>query len=356
VTAPWEYRDPLESLLTPDISSATLMEHVRTIGALERESGSPGEAQAFDYIERTLKSYGVEVERREIEAYISLPQEARLALPDGAVIGALTHSFSASVEALDAEVVDVGDGRPEDLQRAAGKIALVRGLASPGRAWAAQQAGVVGQIHVLMDHLHNMIVTTIWGTPAPETAWRIPATPCLSILGADGETLRARLAQGPLRLRMTETNQQGRGLFALFQVNYTGNLASGRAAVDGQTQQTIVGRSAVDAYLFAVFQPFPGRGLTQQQCVVVTFMNEHFPVELEPGAVCTGRAKVLPPAPAVLDRLENGMAEGAGHHAVKGANGRLHIVAQQVSRGMWIIDRFVGHAPLLEEKVVFMIV
>jgi hypothetical protein len=209
VTAPWQYRDPLESTLAADVSAAHLMEHVRTIGALERESGSPGEAQAFDYIERTLKAYGVEVERREIEAFISLPLEARLTLPDGSVIAGLTHSFSTSVEALDAEVVDVGDGRPEDLQRAAGKIALVRGLASPGRAWAAQQAGVLGHIHVLMDHLHNMIVTTIWGTPAPETAWRIPAVPCLSILGADGERLRALLARGPLRLRMTTRVRTG---------------------------------------------------------------------------------------------------------------------------------------------------
>lgn len=209
MTAPWQYRDPLESELAAEISAARLMEHVRTIGALERESGSPGEAQAFDYIERTLKSYGVEVERRAIEAYISLPQQARLTLPDGAVIEGLTHSFSTSVEELDAEVVDVGEGRPEDLRRAAGKIALVRGLASPGRAWAAQQAGVLGHVHVLMDHLHNMIVTTIWGTPAPETAWRIPAVPCLSILGADGEALRARLARGPLRLRMTTRVRTG---------------------------------------------------------------------------------------------------------------------------------------------------
>src|SRR5207248_6251085 len=55
-TAPWEYRDPLEAALAPEVSAKTLMEHVRTIGAWERESGSPGEAQAFDYIERTLKS------------------------------------------------------------------------------------------------------------------------------------------------------------------------------------------------------------------------------------------------------------------------------------------------------------
>ena len=114
MTAPWVYRDPLEAKLTAEVSPAALMQHVRTIGSWERESGSPGEAQAFDYIERTLKSYGVEVERREIEAYISLPQQASLTLPDGSVIEGLTHSFSTSVEALDAEVVDVGDGRPED--------------------------------------------------------------------------------------------------------------------------------------------------------------------------------------------------------------------------------------------------
>ncbi len=209
MTAPWEYRDPLESVLSAQVSAETLMGHVRTIGAWERESGSPGEALAFDYIERALKSYGVEVERREIEAFISLPLEARLTLPDGTTIDGLTHSFSTSVDALEAEVVDVGDARPEDLARAKGKIALIRGLASPGRAWAAQQAGALGQIHVLMDHLHNMIVTTIWGTPSPDTAARIPATPCLSILGADGERVRAWLARGPLRLRMTTRVRTG---------------------------------------------------------------------------------------------------------------------------------------------------
>ena len=209
MTAPWEYRDPLEPTLGAQVSADALMEHVRTIGAWERESGSAGEAQAFDHIERALKSCGIEVERRTIEAYISLPVEAFLILPDGSRIGGLTHSFSTSVEGLDAELVDVGDGRPEDLGRAAGKIALVRGLATPGKAWALQQAGVAGHVHVLMEHLHNMIVTTVWGTPSPDTAARIPATPCLSILGADGERLRSLLAGGPRRVRMTTRVRTG---------------------------------------------------------------------------------------------------------------------------------------------------
>src|SRR5882672_9387983 len=211
MTAAWDYRDPLEPALSAQVSDKTLMEHVRTIGALERESGSPGEAQAFDYIERILKTYGVEVERREIEAYISLPLEGRVHLPDGGLIEGLTHSFSISVVALEVELVDVGDGRPADFARAsaAGKIALVRGLASPGRAWAAQQAGTLGQIFVLMDHLHNMIVTTIWGTPSPDTAWRVPAVPCLSVLGADGQRLRALLARGSVKVRMTTRVRTG---------------------------------------------------------------------------------------------------------------------------------------------------
>jgi hypothetical protein len=211
MTAPWNYRDPLEASLAAGVSGPTLMEHVHTIGAWERESGSPGEAQAYDYIERTLKAYGLDVERREIDAYISLPLEGRICLEDGTVIEGLAHSFSVSTEALDGGLVDVGDGRPEDYARtgAAGKIALVRGLASPGKAWAGQQAGTLGQIFVVMDHLHNMIVTTIWGTPTPETAHRIPTMPCLSILGADGERLRQRLARGPVRVRLTTRVRTG---------------------------------------------------------------------------------------------------------------------------------------------------
>ena len=50
MTAPWNYRDPLEASLAAGVSGSTLMEHVHTIGAWERESGSPGEAKAYDYI------------------------------------------------------------------------------------------------------------------------------------------------------------------------------------------------------------------------------------------------------------------------------------------------------------------
>src|SRR5205809_19809 len=70
---------------------------------------------------------------------------------------------------------------------------------SPGEAQAFDDA----------DHLHNLIVTTIWGTPAPETAWRLPATPCLSILGADGQRLHDLHARPPRRLHLTTRVRTG---------------------------------------------------------------------------------------------------------------------------------------------------
>ena len=180
------------------------MAHTRAIAAWERESGTPGEAQAYDHIERALKSYGYAVERREVEALISLPLEGRVVLPDGAVIEGLTHAFSPSTDGIDAEVVDVGEGSGEDFARAgaAGKIALLDSLATPGKAWAAQEAGAVGQIFVNRDHLHNMIVTTIWGTPEPDTAWRIPRSPCLSVRRKDGERIRQLIREGRGRVRI----------------------------------------------------------------------------------------------------------------------------------------------------------
>ncbi|HEY7435763.1 MAG TPA: M28 family peptidase [Methylomirabilota bacterium] len=204
--AHWGWQDPREAALLPAVSADSLMAHARAIATWERESGSPGEARAFDYIESRLKGYGLEVERRLIEAYISLPLEARVLLPDGTELEALTHSFSTSTapEGLEAFLVDGGDGTVETLARAGarGKLALVDNFATPAKAWAAQEAGTLGQLFTNLDHLHNMIVTTVWGTPTPETACRIPKLPCCSIKRVDAEALRARLAAGPLRVRL----------------------------------------------------------------------------------------------------------------------------------------------------------
>jgi hypothetical protein len=60
-----------------------------------------------------------------------------------------------------------------------------------------------------MDHLHNMIVTTIWGAPSPEALSRMPATPCVSVVGGDGARIAELLARGPLRVTMTTRVRTG---------------------------------------------------------------------------------------------------------------------------------------------------
>jgi hypothetical protein len=47
-----------------------------------------------------------------------------------------------------------------------------------------------------------MIVSSIWGTPTPDSAQRLPATPAVSVTEADGHALRARIAQGRVRARL----------------------------------------------------------------------------------------------------------------------------------------------------------
>ena len=199
----WHYRSPDEAELVPAVSAETLMAHARVMAAREKESGTPGEAQSYDHIERALKSYGYAVERREIEAFISLPQEGRVALA-----GRLGDR-GAHPRVLALHRRARGGGRRRrgresrgPRARASGKIALLDSLATPGKAWAAQEAGTVGQIYVNRDHLHNMIVTTIWGTPEPETAWRIPRTPCLSVRRSDGDRIRQLIREGRGRVRL----------------------------------------------------------------------------------------------------------------------------------------------------------
>ena len=128
-------RDPLEPKLTAEVSPRRA--HGSTSARLQAGSASPA-ARARHRPSTTSSARSsrtaVEVERREIEAFISLPQEARLALPDGSVDRG-AHPL----------VLDVGRGagrrarrrrrRPaEDFTRAAGQDrARARpGLAGPG--------------------------------------------------------------------------------------------------------------------------------------------------------------------------------------------------------------------------------
>ncbi|MFN8471085.1 MAG: M28 family peptidase [Anaerolineae bacterium] len=198
---------PAPGLLS-EVSTAELMRNTTAISQWIRLSAMPEEWAAADYVRDTLTAYGVETRVHEAEILVSLPRTAAVSVvsPTGATFKALTHSFATSTPpgGLTAELVYVGNGAPSDYEGrdVRGKIVLVDGLAGPTVAWAAEQAGAVGEVYITGDNLHFMIVTTIWGTPTPETAWRMPKTPSASIVGADGERLKALLAGGPVTVRL----------------------------------------------------------------------------------------------------------------------------------------------------------
>ena len=73
---------------------------------------------------------------------------------------------------------------------AAGKIALVDGLATPVTILQASQAGCAGIVFANEDRfIHNMIGTTIWGTPELDQIDRMPTVAAVSV---DLESGRSR--------------------------------------------------------------------------------------------------------------------------------------------------------------------
>jgi len=197
-------RDPEQSVLRA-VSPSRLMEYTRGVSRWVRLSGSEDEAKAFDYLESLLQGFGLAVHRHHHEALVSWPGPASLEILTGAPrrVECITHAFAASTPAggLDAEIVEAGPAefRPAEVR---GKLALVDGLATPVRARAAEDAGALGVIFINPSRLHEMIVSTVWGTPTPETLDALPKIVAVSIREADGAVLRAGARENSLHVRV----------------------------------------------------------------------------------------------------------------------------------------------------------
>lgn len=197
------------------VSGSELDRHLRAIARVVRLSGTPEERIAFDYIEQHLQGLGFAINRYESDALIGYPKRASLTVvaPEPWTLEANSYSLSPSTGpgGIEADVVAVGAGMPADYEGrdVRGKIVLSDGLAMPGKSLAAQQAGAVGQIHINDEHIHEMCISPIWGTPVPETADLLPSVPAVGITHADGERLKALLSRGPVRVRLfAETFRQ----------------------------------------------------------------------------------------------------------------------------------------------------
>ena len=190
------------------VNDARLRKHLEWFAAVRRDTGGAGEDAAADYIRDQLAEAGVPVTVHEFDAFLSYPVRAAVQ-SDGVAFPALTHSFAASTppDGVSAEVVHV---TPDRLREAAGRIALVDGLAMPVTILQASRAGCAGLLFANDDRvIHNMIGTTIWGTPGLDQLDRLPTVPVASMNRGSGDALKAALARGTVRATLTTEVKTG---------------------------------------------------------------------------------------------------------------------------------------------------
>jgi len=209
----------LEEEVLSDISIDETWRHVEYLSTLDKTSGTAGETKAHEYVREKLREYGAPYETHEFDSLVSHPKEAslRVVSPGPFEVECITHSFSASTPegGVEADLVFVPvqpgslfagvRGLVDEYRKAGveGRVALIWGVASPAVMWAAQQAGALGQVHMSGEEVpHEMIVTTIWGTPTPESVERIPGIPAVSVKKSDGERLLQLLQKGEVRVRL----------------------------------------------------------------------------------------------------------------------------------------------------------
>ncbi len=188
----------LQDTLIKAVDPQHLAEHLTWFSKVRRDTGGPGEDQTAEYIMNQLRTWGLPVTVHEFDAFLSYPIRATLEVsePERRAIRCLTHSFVRSTEphGLIAELVYLDDG---DTNRGAGRAALIDGLATPVTILRASKAGCAAVIFANQDRvIHNMIGTTIWGTPGLDQLDRLPQIPAISINSESGEWLKGLLAQG----------------------------------------------------------------------------------------------------------------------------------------------------------------
>ena len=178
------------------------MEVTRGVARWVRLSGTPEERSAFEYLRDRLEGCGIPTNLITHRAYISLPGRADIVLSgadgDERSLECITHSFSAPTPegGLEGEILDIGADDSPPSERVEGKIVLRDGLAMAGRVRALEDVGALAQIFVNGPRTHEMIVSTVWGSPGVHDRHELPGTTVLSVDETGGSELRAKVRSG----------------------------------------------------------------------------------------------------------------------------------------------------------------
>ncbi|WP_368517224.1 M28 family peptidase [Rhizobium sp.] len=187
-----------EAGLKPD--RARLMAHIGEFARRVKLSGTAEELESFRYLQAEMDGFGYRTQLLTHDAFISLPRAATVEI-DGENLRCITHSMSVSTSApgVTGNLIHVGEGTEADFagKDIAGKIVLVDGIATEEVAALASAFGALGELHISPnEHLYEMCVSPVWGSPSQHTRDRLPTTVICSIAKDDGGRLRERLARG----------------------------------------------------------------------------------------------------------------------------------------------------------------
>jgi hypothetical protein len=206
-----------------EVSLDEMWKVVEAFAGLDRTSSGPGERRAALYLEAALERLGVPHRLHEVRSFLSLPVSASLSIqsPEAFAVPCITPSFSASTGpgGLSGSLVYAGPRepqivttRPEDFATidARGRLVLLRGYPSPELIEMAEQAGAIGAVCAAPSpRLVNMIVSTIWGHPAPGQAARLPKIPIVTVSETDGARLQSLCVRGPVAARLEARTDTG---------------------------------------------------------------------------------------------------------------------------------------------------
>jgi len=227
----------LADAVQASISRAGLERHARAIVHYERPSGSPGENAAIDSIVAALEEAGVPVTVHTFDTYASDPVSAEVSVTGTDLsFEAITMAYSGQANGLTARLVDVGTlADLPGLERGTGERLALEGAAAPGHDVLAGLPDVRGAIalvegqprnvptaalHLMgaagiifsnpLERLNDLIVTSTWGTPSLLNYQRLPTVPTVQVTKSAADALRARLAQGPVDVRISAEVATGR--------------------------------------------------------------------------------------------------------------------------------------------------
>ncbi len=231
---------PAASALTADaqaeITVPSMDEALDSIVRYDRLSGGPGEIASMNYLVRTLRAEGIQVQVDTFPAYISDPVAATVeVVGTGFAPEAITISGSGTVRNLLGPVVDLGtlsdlppyltqtgerlvldahgpagSRAPDPVPDLTGRIALVTGQPRPGPVLQLTEMGAAGVLFVNPEErLNDLTTTSVWGAPSLRDYHRIPTLPVAEVMRSAGDRIRQMLAEGPVQVRMSTETRTG---------------------------------------------------------------------------------------------------------------------------------------------------